>query len=269
MTKTNFNPPTDGFAFVNYWTFDQTEMAKLGGLFAGAVNDALELLNPLFNSTFILSGLNRKLMAWCDQVLPESYGLCGGMAFAALDYFNKKIPIPRDATVPTRANAPGTTMRDYLERRQIDSLKANLPAVLEWMVVLNLIPQWWSFKGGGSPLLERTKAQWASLKKSIDAGQPCPLALIGTTSNPTENHQVLATGYDDHGDGTGIIYAYDMNCPGAEQTIQLDFRGSVLQTIESCPSDMRGPLRGFICEKYASVTPPKVLAWTTPAVQNV
>ncbi len=160
-------------------------------------------------------------------------------------------------------------MRDYIEQRQIDSLKANLPNVLAWMAMLFLIPQWWSFKSGGGWLLERTKEQWAILEKSIGAGNPQPLALIGATTNPCENHQVLATGFDDHGDGTGVIYLYDMNCPGAEQTIRLDFRGPVLRAEESCPSEPRGPLRGFICEKYASAAPPTVMDWTFNRPQPV
>ncbi len=269
MTKTNFDPVKDGFAFVNYWTFDPSESAKLTGLFTQAIDGALSVLNPLFNSAFILSGLNRRLTTWCANALPDSYGLCGGMAFAALDYFRAQVPIPSCKVAPTRDTAAGTTMRDYLEQRQMDSLKDNLPTVLAWMAMLNLIPQWWSFKSGAGWLLDRTKEQWQVLCKSIQAGNPQPLALIGATNNPTENHQVLATGCDDPQDGTGVIYVYDMNCPGAEQTIRLDLRGSVLQAVESCPSDARGPLRGFICETYGKVAPPTVMDWTLPRARNV
>ena len=38
------------------------------------------------------------------------------------------------------------------------------------------------------------------------------------------NHQVLATGYDDPGDGTGTLYLYDNICPDSETVIRLDFR---------------------------------------------
>jgi hypothetical protein len=269
MPKTNFDPATNGFSFINYWTFDDTERVKLSALFTGAIDDALAVLSPWFNSAFIAAGLNRRLTAWCANALPESYGLCGGMAFAALDYYDARLSFPPSQDVPTRDTAGGTTLRDYLEQRQIESLRANLPTVLAWMAVLNLIPQWWAFQSGGMWLLQRSKEQWEQLKRSIDAGTPQPLALVGTTSNPSENHQVLATGYDEQFDGTGVIYVYDMNCPRAEQTIRLDFHGSALQAVESCPSDGRGPLRGFICEKYQSILPPTVMDWTLPRPHNV
>ena len=50
-------------------------------------------------------------------------------------------------------------------------------------------------------------------------------------------------------DGTGLIYVYDMNCPGVEptgdcpggeRTIRLDLRGKVLSAQECCPNPQRG-----------------------------
>ena len=78
---------------------------------------------------------------------------------------------------------------------------------------------------------------------------------MGTTNDPFSNHQVLATGYDDDGGGRGTIYLYDMNCPGAEQTIRLDFSGESLLAEESCLG-ARGKLQGFFCEEYLPVRPP-------------
>jgi hypothetical protein len=98
---------------------------------------------------------------------------------------------------------------------------------------------------------------WRHLKRHIDAGEPWPIGLVGTTKDPFTNHQVLACGYDERGDGRGTIYIYDMNCPGAEQTIELDFRGESLLADESCPGG-RGSLRGFFCEDYTPSQPPSV-----------
>src|SRR5262245_38836408 len=50
-------------------------------------------------------------------IKPE-YGLCGGMASAALDYFLSCIPIPSTRIVP----AIGTPLYDYLFNRLLDSL---------------------------------------------------------------------------------------------------------------------------------------------------
>ncbi len=263
MPKTNFSPQTDGFAFVNLWTFDQAETDAVAQLLNTAVDGALTILNPLFGGALVLSGLSRRLVTWAEGAVPQTYGLCGGMAFAALDYYAAGIRIPEGNQPPTRVNPAGTTLRDYLDKRQLDSLRDNLSAVLAWMAVLKLIPQWWTFRSGSPWLLDQTKEQWQTLTKNIDAGQPTPLALIGTTANPMENHQVVAYGYEDAGDGTGTIYVYDMDCPEAEQRIVLDFRGRFLSAPETCANPARGPLCGFICEKYTSAAPPTVTDWTS------
>jgi hypothetical protein len=279
MHKTKFDPKTHGFAFLNYWELDQADSEAILQTLNQTVAGVLPALEPLFGSVVILAGLALRLRSSAENANPQTYGLCGGMAFAALDYYTAGIPIPTATVAPTQASAAGTIMRNYLQRRQLDSLRENLGAVLAWMTVLNYIPQWWSFKSGAPWLLDRSKEEWKTLKKNIDAGQPTPLALIGTTKDPLENHQVLAYGYDepDPGlgvDGTGIIYVYDMNCPGVEptpdclggeRTIRLDLREKALLAQECCPSLQRGPLRGFMCEKYSAVMPPIVQDWTTPA----
>ncbi len=261
MPHTLFKADRDGFAFLNYWTFDPAEVQAICGAFVQATTGAASVLDPFFG-LLLLGGLNQKLKAAALKALPASYGLCGGMAFASLDYYNAGLECPTCRTAPSRANADGTTMRNYLEKRQLDSLRDNLARVLAWMAVLNWIPQWWSFESGAPWLLSQSRGEWNRLKQSIDEGNPQPLALIGATADPSHNHQVLAIGYEEAGDGTGVLDVYDMNCPGAEQSIQLDFRGPVLQAVESCPSADRGPLRGFICEKYFPSIPPQVGDWT-------
>ncbi len=165
MPKTNFSPQIDGFAFTNYWTFDQAESDAVTNLLNDAVEGALIALNPLFGRPLVVLGLGHRLAAWAETAVPQTYGLCGGMAFAALDYYTARIPIPKGNEPPTRANGAGTTLRDYLEQRQLDSLKDNLSTVLAWMAVLNLIPKWWPFKGGAPWLLEQSKEQWNTLTK--------------------------------------------------------------------------------------------------------
>lgn len=279
MPKTNFQPATQGFAFLNYWELDESDTDSVLNTLNDTVGPALAALQPLFGNILVLAGLAIKLKLDAARANPQAYGLCGGMAFAALDYFNSGIPIPTAKVVPTRTTLAGNAMRDYLQRRQIDSLRDNLPTVLGWMTMLNYVPQWWNFTSGAPWLLAHSKGQWETLKSNIDAGHPTPLALLGTTKDPMGNHQVLAYGYDDPdpaigADGTGIIYVYDMNCPGmaptadcpaGERTIRVDLRGKVLSARECCPSAERGPLRGFICEKYSAVTPPVVQDWTTLA----
>jgi hypothetical protein len=260
MGKTGFVPQVDSFAFINSWTLDQIEIAKIKGVFTDAINGALAVLNPAFGPALGALGLGGKLTDRITNALSvQVYGLCGGMAFAALDYYKAQWVVPTGASQsdqPTRDTPAGQTLKEYLQRRLVDSLRDNVATVLAWMAVLHEIPDKWPFNGGAPWLLAQSKQQWNELKKHIGADEPCPLALIGNTTSPFENHQVLAFDYDDPGNGTGTVYVYDMNCPGDAQTIAVDFRGQTLVATESCANQSRGPLQGFFCEKYAKTQPP-------------
>jgi hypothetical protein len=255
--KTTFQPDVHGFAFVNSWTFEDPENDQMVNAVLGGVNGAVEsMLKPFasLGGTAVASSLK----GWVDNVVPSQYGLCGGMAFAALDYYKKGTQVPRGAgydDVPRRDSRDGRILRDFLWRRQLESMSVNVPTLLVWMGMLHsIIPM----VGGAGWLLEQTRQHWATLKKHIDNGEPWPICLVGTSTSPFHNHQVLAYGYSDPGDGTGTVYVYDMNCPDKENTIHLDFRGIELMADESCASADRGALRGFFCEVYMPASPPTV-----------
>lgn len=260
MSKTHFRPDTHGFAFVNSWSFNSSESHTMSSAMSGAIDDALNvLLKPLAAIGGPL--VSTKLQEWVGSAVPRSYGLCGGMAFAALDYYKTGEPIPRGKNRQDRPepdHPQGKVLRDYLWKRQIESMVENGPTLLAWMGMLHsLLPF-----GGAGWLLDRTKEEWATLKQHIDRDEPWPLCLVGTSISPFNNHQVLAYGYDDPGDGTGIIYLYDMNCPDRETKIYLDLRGAELVAQEECPCTNRGELRGFFCEVYREASPPTVTAWS-------
>lgn len=140
-------------------------------------------------------------------------GLCGGMVFAALDYWKQGDPPPSDATPPPT----GTPLFNYLVRRLIDSW--DIPGGP--LTYLKLMSPWLpdgddrvgpiSMHGRSWRMAVR---EWPAIKSSIDAGNPCPLGLVKLKSaNPLDlghNHQVLAYGYDQ--DGTAItMWLYDPN----------------------------------------------------------
>lgn len=101
------------------------------------------------------------------------------------------------------------------------------------------------------------------MKQYLDAGTPWPLGLIGMTRSPKDNHQVLAYGYSDNGDGTGTLYIYDNRRPDQECTITLDFNGQELTVpSESCTDVERGELKGFFCSSYRQNSPPAALGLT-------
>jgi hypothetical protein len=140
-------------------------------------------------------------------------GLCGGMVFAALDYWTQGVPAPADITPP----ASGTPLFDYLVRRLIDSW--SLPnGPLTYLTLMN--PMYPDGDQGVGPLTVHGRArrmatkEWPAIRAALDAGQPCPLGLVKIRSaNPLDlgqNHQVLAYGYDLA--GTALrIGVYDPN----------------------------------------------------------
>lgn len=261
MARTAFQVDRDGFPFVNSWKMKPDERVQLKQTLAAGSSEAVETagFDPF---GMVRSMVMPQLNSWIDGALPDYYGLCGGMAFAAADHFRAGKPIPYGldpAITPNSDDPQDKAIRDYLWQRQLESLKPNASVLLSWMMMLHLpIP-------GAGPiwLRDRTREQFTNLKAFLQHG-PWPLCLIGSSVSPFNNHQVLAVGLDDNGDGTGVVYLYDSNCPGREQTLKLDMRGDALQAAESCPVPERGALRGFFCEHYAPATPPDLPRGSKP-----
>lgn len=234
VPKTRFKPQIDGFAFTNYWTYDQAETDKINQILASVIDGIILTIVPMvapvpdpITLAITTAIVGPKIAGLIQGALPSDYGLCGGMAWTALDYFKAGWVVPRGAGYsdqPKRPDAGGTdagaVLRNYFWQRLVDSDTEGGAAAtaLEWMAILFFVPK------GAAILRNRSMAEWAKLKSHLDLGEPWPLVLIGTTSNPMHNHQVLATGYDDPGDGTGTLYLYDNVCPDSETVIKLDFR---------------------------------------------
>jgi hypothetical protein len=285
MGRAPFAPCVDGFAFVNDWKFDDVEKQTLHDVLTAAlpaveaitwpvigpiVEPAIALQLP-FAGPFLPIVLYYEVKAINDAVVnaiagaveAKDYGLCGGMAFASLDYWLQGWVVPRGISggdQPSRDTPEGTVLRDYLWARLLDSVLANGVTILSWMAILHI-----PFLGGAQWLRDRSKEQFQAVKARIDGlQQPVPLALIGTTLNPFDNHQVLCYGYDDPGDGTGTLLVYDNNSPDKEAHIGLDFRDSILTTptddtfsvLDSEHKQARGPLRGFFATAYTPASPP-------------
>jgi hypothetical protein len=279
IVKTSFRPDPDGYNFANSWHFDQVEKDTIIELVHEATVPAMSALSPLLAPAFglvdaigllfgippgvvetagIIAVVSGGLDNWIKGLLPEIYKLCGGMAFSALDYYKLGIPINRVDHVPERTTPTLIALRDYIWSRLIDSLLAGVAATtLEWMALLHLVPE--SFGGGSHELLVRSRREWEKLKSHLNAGEPWPVGLIGTTTNPMDNHQVLAYGYEEKEDGSCILWIYDNNHPNEEVSIQLNFSGNELGAIESEPSSGRGPLKGFFTEPYSLKTPPQTI----------
>jgi hypothetical protein len=171
------------------------------------------------------------------------YGLCGGMCFAALDYFNaQKLVPPYD-----RPEELPFDYELYLWDRQIDSMiPLTIPTVIEWMLLDDL-----------DVATRCARFEVPKLRRSLDQGNPAVLALIRARhlESPTENHQVLATGYDFDEAGKQMkIYLYEPNHPGAVPTIDLSV-ARPSQGIQISQSTGE-PLRGFFVIQYRFHEPP-------------
>lgn len=171
------------------------------------------------------------------------YGLCGGMCFASLDYFHAGKSVP-DFTNPDDINLK---LFFHLWERQLASFSSGVVRrVFKWMLIDDTI-------------LARTVNQWEipKLRNKIDNSEPAVLALIRVKgiSDPTNNHQVLACGYD-HDPVTKdmTVYLYDPNHPSKQPTLSMNLSspGKGIALTQST----KEPLRGFFLIDYERQTPP-------------
>jgi len=162
-----FLPSADGFAFANDWP----------------AGPAVRI--PLLVGSLPIGNAAR--------------GLCGGMVFAALDYWHAGIGPP-----PSKPDA-GTPLFRFVVRRLVASwrIPAGVARYYRWM------------RRGDADLARRTIGrQWPAVRAGIDAGAPAALGVVTVASaNPLllgANHQVLAYAYSTAGTDV-TLRVYDPN----------------------------------------------------------
>ena len=159
-----------------------------------------------------------------------SNGLCGGMAFAACDYFEHDSSPPDDPTPPSEG-----PLFDYLVERLFDSFALPFGPARYLELMNPMLPDGetvWS-RMGWMPhgrVWRMGREEWPKIRADIDSGHPCPLGLVRVKSTDPfdlkENHQVLAYGYTLEA-GRATISLYDPNRPLRDDvTITLDVRAS-------------------------------------------
>ena len=184
-------------------------------------------------------------------------GLCGGMAFAARDYFELRRTPPQETT------APGSgALYDYLVRRLMDSfglptgpvryldlMNPALPDGETWLSRLGITPHGRAWR--------MVRQEWPKVRADLDGGRPSPLGLVKVKSlDPFqlgECHQVLAYGYDL--DGSRLtLHIYDPNWPARDVTMSL----SVADPNRPIPVayDPPSPVFAFFRVDYRPATPP-------------
>ena len=219
MPPPRFLPSRDGFAFTNAWP----------------PAPAVEIPTP-----FGTIGIGNAAL-----------GLCGGMVFAALDYWHARIRPPADRP------EPGSPLYRYVVRRLVESwrLPAGVAQYYRWM---NL-PDGDGRAGARRGTAGRTAAdQWPRVKASLDRGIPVPLGLV-TVAGPNplrlgHNHQALAYGYTRSGDEV-TLRVYDPNA-GPDDGVGIRFGPSAPGLEFAHNLDLARPVRGFFLVPYSPAAPP-------------
>ena len=171
------------------------------------------------------------------------YGLCGGMCFAALDYFHLGRAVPTQSDV----EQIDPELEGYLMRRQLDSMSLPVvPKVIEWML-----------RDDGDVGRLTSQREFPKLYRRINKGNPAVLCLVRGqgVEDPTQNHQVVAVGYDfDDVTRQLTVYLYDPNHPRHEPTLSMNLArpSSGIGATQSSEE----PLRGFFVIDYQQQTPP-------------
>jgi hypothetical protein len=187
-------------------------------------------------------------------------GLCGGMVFAALDYWYAGLPLP------TARPAQGDPLFSHIVRRLIDSW--HLPGgVIQYYQWMNLPDGDRGFDAFGRRVITerglawRTiKVQWPQIAADLDAHVPVPLGLVtiasGKPSDLSANHQVLATGYERDGDLL-TVRVYDPNRgPREDIFIRVDVSRPTKPTAFAHNVAIKRSIRGFFRTAYSPSTPP-------------
>jgi hypothetical protein len=170
-------------------------------------------------------------------------GRCGGMAFAALDYFFAGLAIPNNPVLPR----DGTLLADYISKRLTDSISLSGAK----FVTLTLAPDHGTWFSLG--LTRWTKVTESSkIRQTIDGGTPAVLGLVAATATDLghigDNHQVVVFGYDPDRDPMSVLI-YDNNFP--QRSVRLN--SSPLDPhYHSTAGDN---WRGFFVEWYSPVIP--------------
>lgn len=186
----------------------------------------------------------------------KSDGLCGGMMYAAMDYFLAGVSPPGIDYRP----AIGTTLQTYIFNRQTTQIMSNLDR-FEDMVL-----------GSGPGADKRGYFERGikdetlrALRASIDAGTPVTLAL--QDADDALGHSVLAIGYDmgryrgdlgEHQDELKI-YVYDPNHKNMTRILSPDPATQTYVYRDTLVADPHAKwLTYFIDTRYKNITAPTI-----------
>ena len=173
-------------------------------------------------------------------------GLCGGMVYAALDYWHAgRLP-------PGARPGPGSALFAFIVRRLIGS----------WQLPAGVLRYYRWQRLSGPDLRQRTVAgQWPQIQAALAAGRPVTLGVVTVASaNPLllgHNHQVVAWACELTGPRVRLS-VYDPNSgPDDGVGIEFDARlGSGAEGGFTHNLNLAWPVRGFFVTRYVPAPPP-------------
>jgi hypothetical protein len=193
---------------------------------------------------------NLKFFYLVHQLLfrKNSYGLCGGICFAALDYFYSGREIPLiDLNLGV-----SKFLHSYLFRRQNDTYGVFGKIVLKFAL--------WTLMSDAT-LQNKTHREFSNIKLSLNQNKPVVLGLVYVHISKSlaiwSNHQVIAYSYQDDGQ-TNTLYLYDPNFPGSEDiVIELTRAKEGFECFQrNLQTNQIIPVRGFFKIPYNFTSPP-------------
>jgi len=174
-------------------------------------------------------------------------GLCGGMAFAALDLWFAGVEPPAGEGLPEQ----GTPRFRYIVDRQLASFELGLGPARFYL----LGAPWRSAASRSAEVLRR---ELPRIRRELAAGRPVALGLVHAVSvNPAsliQDHQVVAHGIEAGSQPRTMSLAiYDPNLPGDDSvrlTIGRDAAGEVALAYSGS-----SPVVAFFRQGYSSRAP--------------
>jgi hypothetical protein len=193
-------------------------------------------------------------------------GLCAGMSFAAMDYFNARRPTPTHQTsdYPNRVPPVGSALQSYVYRRHLNAYGFEPSSLLPRLASGDPTPSptldLASIQNGtsfltavaGSPSAAGYAAEIAKLKAAISASKPVPLGMVAA-SGALDSHVVVAHGFDDSTPGSLLVFVYDPNHPGRRPVLRIDT--SAVTCTEDVPGESSKSWKSFLVMHYVPVAP--------------
>jgi hypothetical protein len=303
VVKTGFLPGVDTFPPTSWLVLEVSDADRIRCLLTSAMAGALRHLKPRFGAMLDRLGAPEALAEWIEGDAAGASSLrVTRSTFVSLDYYYSATLVPR--AVPTRDRAWRLTpsremLRPYLIQRCLAELAMNARRLLVWMALLHQLPERWlpeSFliepihrelarlgfgpatvldldlrlpvPGGERWLRQGSQRQWRKLRLHLDAGRPWPIRVLGRQTSVLASPPLIAHGYENRGDDTGVLLVCDGESPEREFAIAVDARPTSSAPVlrwggrwegrweGDWQGEMEGEAPGFFCEVYTPLTPP-------------